>query len=166
MALDSAAFTDANIARVEVPRWINEVAVARGWTAPQLASALAAADRAWIAADEASYFGADVRTYWATLAAEVTSDPAFATYPGGASFIAGITGTVEAMDLQAEYASRQGLGGVLGGLGAAASDVGTAAADAGKQVAKTVLDPRFVWGVAAIVIAIAVIKVAPRSGRA
>lgn len=158
MPLDSAALTDADIARVEVPRWVGEVADARGWTPPQKLAALLATDRAWLAADEASYFGADVRTYWATLAAEVTSDPMYATLPGGDSFVRAITGSLETIDLQAEYASRQGLGGVLGGLGAAARDVGTAASDAGKAAGRTVSNPVWVWGVAAIVIGVAVIQ--------
>jgi len=155
MPLDSAALRDADTARVEVPRWVAEVADARGWTAPQRLAALLSTDRAWIAADEASYFGADLRTYWATLAAEVTADPMYATLPGGDAFVRTITGSLDTIDLEADYASRQGLGGVLGGLGAATRDVGTAAADAGKR---TVGNPVWVWGVAAIVIGVAVIQ--------
>jgi len=158
MPLDSAALTDVDTARVEVPRWVGEVADARGWTAPQKLGALLATDAAWIAADEASYFGADLRTYWATLAAEVTADPTYATLPGGDAFVRTITGSLETIDLQAEYASRQGLGGVLGGLGAAVGDVGKSAADAGKAAGRTVSNPVWVWGVAAIVIGVAVIQ--------
>jgi hypothetical protein len=155
MSLDSGAYRDADFAHVEVPRWINEVAGLRGWSSDALGAALAAEQRAYTAADEVSFIGADLRTYWAALAAEVTSDPAYLALPGGAAFVGTITGAVQTVDAEAEYASRQGLGGILGGLGAATRDVGTAAADAGKR---TVGNPVWVWGVAAIVIGVAVIQ--------
>lgn len=158
MPLDNAALMDVDVAIVEVPRWIAEVATARTWPQTALMQALEAAKNARLAADEASYFGSDLRTYWATLAATVSNDPLYPTLPGGDSFVRAITGSLETIDLQAEYASRQGLGGVLGGLGAAARDVGTAAADAGKAAGRTVTNPVWVWGIAAIVIGVAVIQ--------
>jgi len=162
MPLDAATWTDVEVARTEVPRWINEVADNRGWPDDARALALADAEAAYVAADAETYFGADLRTYWATLAARVTSSTIYPTLPGGVSFVNAIVGTLETYDLQAAQKAREGFLGVLGGLGAAAGAV----SDAGKDAARTVLDPRFVWGVAAIVIAVAVIKIAPRSGRA
>lgn len=63
MALDSASWRDVELARVEVPRWIGEVADARGWSADARAAALADAEAAYVAADAAAYVGADLRTY-------------------------------------------------------------------------------------------------------
>ena len=162
MALDSASWRDVELARVEVPRWIGEVADARGWSSDARAAALADAEAAYAAADAAAYVGADLRTYWSTLAARVTSSTTYASLPGGVGYVNTIVGALETLDAEEAQRARTGFLGVLGGLGAAASAVG----DAGKDAARTVLDPRFVWGVAAIVIAVAVIKIAPRSGRA
>mgnify|MGYP001301369466 CR=1 FL=1 len=162
MALDPSAWRDVELARVEVPRWIGEVADARGWSSDARATALADAEAAYAAADAAAYFGADLRTYWATLSASVTSSGTYATLPGGVAYVNTIVGALETLDAEEAQRARTGFLGVLGGIGAAAGAVGDAAGD----TAKKVLDPRFVWGVAAIVIAVAVIKVAPRSGRA
>lgn len=162
MPLDAAAWRDVELARVEVPRWIGEVADARGWSSDARATALADAEAAYAAADAAAYLGADLRTYWSTLAARVTSSNTYATLPGGVSYVNTIVGALETLDAEEAQRARTGFLGVLGGIGAAAGAVGDAAGD----TAKKVLDPRFVWGVAAIVIGIAVIKAAPRLGRA
>jgi len=162
VSLDASSWRDVELARVEVPRWIGEVADARGWSSNARAAAIADAEAAYAAADAASYVGADLRTYWATLASRVTSSPTYAVLPGGVAYVNTIVGALETLDAEEAQRARTGFLGVLGGIGAAAGAVGDAAGD----TARKALDPRFVWGVAAIVIAVAVIKIAPRSGRA
>jgi hypothetical protein len=154
VALNSGAWRDVELARVEVPRFAREVGAARGWTAEQIDRAVSDSDAAYAVADSSTYFGADLRTYWSDLAARVNAGP-YATWPGGEAYASVVFGALETLDAEeAQRARSSWTGALLGGLGAAGGALG----DAGKQTLDRVTDWRWIAGVAAIVIGVVVIQ--------
>lgn len=154
MPIDSNAWRDVEVARVEVPRFAREVGAARGWTAEQIDRAVSDADAAYAAADAAAYFGADLRTYWVDLASRVNAGP-YATWPGGEAYASVVFGALETLDAEEAYRARNSwTGAVLGGLGAAGGAVGAA----GKKTLDRVTDWRWIAGVAALVLGVVVIQ--------
>ena len=154
MPLDSRAWRDVEYARTEVPRFAREVGAAQGWTAEQIDKAVADSESAYVAADYASYTGADLFTYWYDLAGRVNAGP-YATWPGGEKYAAVVFGALETLSAEeAQRARSSWTGSILGGLGAAAGSVG----QAGKQTLERVTDWRWIAGAAAIVIGVVVIQ--------
>lgn len=161
MALDSRAWRDVTFAHQEVPRFIREVAAARSWTADQLQKALADEQTAWEAADAASYDvpfmdpRADLKVYWTRLAELAAGGPYRTWGESGVAYAQTVIGALETLDAEAAQAYRMTLiGSVAGGVAAAAGDV----AAAGKATVEKVTDPKWIWGVAAIVGLIALIQ--------
>jgi hypothetical protein len=155
--LDSASWRDVELARVEVPRWIGEVADARGWSSAARASALADADAAYAAADVAVYSGADLRTYWLTLAGSASRSTLYASQPGGVAYVNTVIGALETLDAEEAQRARQGFNDVIGGIKAAAQAVADALGDLG-DAAKKPFDLRWIWAVAVIAVSVAVIQ--------
>jgi hypothetical protein len=161
MALDSRAWRDVTFAHSEVPRFIREVAAARGWTPDQVTKALADEQTAWEAADAASYDvpfmdpRADLKVYWTRLAELASGGPYRTWGAGGVAYAQTIIGALETLDLEAAQAYRTSLlGSLQGGVAAAAGDV----AKAGKEAAERATNPWWIWGVAAVVLGVVVIQ--------
>jgi hypothetical protein len=157
MPIDSNAWRDVELARVEVPRWTNEVADARGWSAIARATALSDADAAYTAADASTYVGADLRTYWLTLAGSASRSTLIASQPGGVAYVNTVIGALETLDAEEAQRARQGFNDVLGGIKAAAAAIADALGDLG-DAAKKPFDIRWIWAVAVIAVSVAVIQ--------
>jgi len=161
MALDSRAWRDVTFAHSEVPRFIREVAAARGWTPDQVTKALADEQTAWEAADAASYDvplmapRADLKVYWNRLSQLAVDGPYKTWGEGGVAYAQTMIGALETLDLEAAQRYRTSLlGSIAGGLAAA----GSAVVDAGKEAVDKATNPWWIWGVAAIVLGVVVIQ--------
>lgn len=150
-------YRDADSARDEVSTWLRGVGAARGWSSTQTAAALALVTEAYEAADAAEWFGVDVQVFWEQLAQGVQR-PEFRGYPEWSK----VSDTVlqALVTVGSEEATRfdtSWYGGIIGGTAAAASDV----AKAGGEVVDKATDPRWIWGVAVALVALAVLVKMP-----
>jgi len=150
-------YRDAEAARTEVDAWLRNVAAARGWSSTQLSSALALSSEAYAAADDASWFGADVIVYWETLARGVQR-PEFRSFPEWPKVADTVRQALVTVGSEQQFAfDTSWYGSVVGGAAAAVADV----AEAGVAVVDKATNPRWVWGVAIGLVALAVLVKMP-----
>lgn len=157
----SDGYRDADAAKREVTKWTNAVADKRGWTSAQRATVLGLVDTAYETADDASWYGADVRTFWVTLAAGVQR-PELRSIPEWGKYADVVRGALETVDAEAAYRfDTSWYGGAIGGAKAAASAVADKAAEAGNvalDIGKQASNPWWVWGIAVAIVGVAVIQ--------
>lgn len=150
-------YRDADAARDEVSTWLRGVGAARGWSSTQTAAALALVTEAYEAADAAEWFGVDVRVFWATLGRGVQR-PEFRTFPEWSKVADTVRQALLTVDAEEAYRfDTSWYGGIIGGTAAAASDV----AKAGAEAVDKATDPRWIWGVAVALVALAVLVKMP-----
>lgn len=150
-------YRDAEAARTEVDGWFRGVAAKRGWTGAQLDAALRLSEEAYVASDDASWFGTDVKVYWETLA-RGAQRPEFRGYPEWANVAETIRQALVTVGSEEQYRfDTSWYGSVTGGTAAAVADV----AKAGGEVVDKATDPRWIWGVAVALVALAVLVKMP-----
>jgi len=153
-------YRDADAARTEVDSWLRGVASARKWSSSQLASALALSSEAYTASDDAAWFGTDVVVYWETLARGVQR-PEFRSIPEWSKVADTVRQALVTVGSEQQFQfDTSWYGGIVGGAAAAASSV----AEAGGNVIEKTTNPRWVWGVAVGLVALAVLVKMPRRG--
>lgn len=154
-------YRDADAARREVAKWTDAVASKRGWTSAQRDAVQGLVAAAYAEADDASWWGADVRTFWVTLAAGVQR-PEFRSIPAWDKYAGVVKDALDVVDAEAAYRfDTSWFGSVSGGAKAAASAVADKAGEVGGaalDVAKQASNPWWVWGVAVAVVGVAVIQ--------
>ena len=154
-------YRDADAARREVAKWTDAVASKRGWTSAQRDTVQGLVEAAYAAADDASWWGADVRTFWVTLGAGVQR-PELRSIPAWDKYANVVKDALGVVDAEAAYRfDTSWYGSVSGGAKAAASAVADKASevgDAALDVAKQASNPWWVWGVAVAVVGVAVIQ--------
>jgi len=157
----SDGYRDADAARREVTKWTNAVADKRGWTSAQRATVLGLVETAYASADDASWYGADVRTFWVTLGAGVQR-PELRTIPEWGKYADVVRQALDVVDAEAAFRfDTSWYGSVAGGAKAAASAVADKAAEAGNvalDIGKQASNPWWVWGIAVAVVGVAVIQ--------
>jgi hypothetical protein len=150
--------TSAEAAQVEVKAWFRGIAGKRGWSSTQLSAALALADEAYEAADDAEWFGASVRVFWEQMARGVQR-PEFRGYPEWSNIADTVRQMLVTVDSVEQYQfDTSWYGSIVGGAAAAATSV----AEAGGNVIEKTTNPRWVWGVAVGLVALAVLVKMPR----
>lgn len=151
-------YRDADVARDEVSSWLRSVGASRGWSSAQTSAALALVTEAYEAADAAEWFGVDVRVFWATLGRGVQR-PEFRSFPEWSKVADTVRQALLAVDAEEAYRfDTSWYGGIIGGTAAAVSDV----AKAGGEVVDKATNPKWVWGVAVALVALAVLVKMPR----
>lgn len=151
-------YRDAEAARTEVDAWFRGIADKRGWSSAQLAAALALSADAYASADAASWFGTDVTAYWESLARGVQR-PEFRSYPEWQNVADTVRQALVTVGSEQAYQfDTSWYGSIAGGTAAAVADV----AKAGGEVVDKATNPRWVWGVAVALVALAVLTKMPR----
>lgn len=150
-------YRDADAARDEVSAWLRGVAAKRGWTSAQTSAALQLVTDAYSEADASEWFGVDVQVFWESLARGVQR-PEFRGYPEWSNVADTVRQALVTVGSEQAYQfDSSWYGGVIGGTAAAVADV----AKAGGEVVDKTTNPRWVWGVAVALVALAVLVKMP-----
>lgn len=164
----SDGLRDADAARRETLKFAENVAAAHGWTPGDLEMARADIEAAYkIADDEGSGpfgYGVNVRTFWVELGKKVT-DGRYRTLKNGEKYANGIVTALRAVDGEAYARYMQSwrsffpeyVAPTVQEAAEKAAEAGNVVLDVGKQAS----NPWWIWGVAAIVLGVAAIKLVP-----
>lgn len=161
-----AYYDDADASRAELLRVLDAMVSGGRITTADRELARRDIEAAYVEADDASYFGTDARTFWSSLAGRVDAHRAsYAAFGGGkrttgqrspgeayaATVLSGLTAFDSAR--ATEYASswRAMWSDVVV---QSAQDYATAA----QEVGKAATNPWYLWGMAALVLGIVVLK--------
>lgn len=164
----SDGLRDADAARRETLQFAENVSRNKGWTPAQLDQAKADIEAAYkIADDEGSGpfgYGVNVRTFWVELGKLVT-DGRYRDLPNGEKYANAIVTALKAVDSESytrymnswrsffpEYVAP-----TVAEAAEKAAEAGNVVLDVGKQAS----NPWWIWGVAAIVLGVAAIKLVP-----
>lgn len=163
-----AYYDDADTSRAELVRVLDGMVSAGRITAADRDFARADIDAAYEAADEASYFGKDARTFWTSLAGRVNANrAAYAAWNGGKptreggrtpgyAYTTTILSGLTAFDSAAATAYASSWRALWQDVVVeSASDYAKVAETVGKQA----VNPWYVWGVAVIVLGVVYMKV-------
>jgi hypothetical protein len=164
----SDGLRDGDAARRETLQFAANVAKNKAWTPDQFAMANADIEKAYQLADEEGSgpfgYGVSVRTFWLELGKLVT-DGRYRDLPNGEKYANAIVTALKAVDSESytrymnswksffpEYVAP-----TVAEAAQKAAEAGNVALDLGKQAS----NPWWIWGVAAIVLGVAAIKLVP-----
>jgi hypothetical protein len=146
--LTQAGYNDATIGRSEVLDYIGIFATARGWTAAQRAAALADVEAAFVEADAASWFGADVTTFWASVRDRAAAN--WSAFPYADKLLPVLGSAVATEQAERAREDEQSAATILGGtIEASAADARAAGAAA--------IDPKVLAGAAVVLVLVLVL---------
>jgi len=164
----SDGLRDADAARRETLKFAETVAGNKGWTPDQLAMAKADIEKAYQLADEEGSgpfgYGVSVRTFWVELGKAVT-DGRYRNLGNGEKYAETVVSALRAVDSESYTRYMQSwrsffpeyVAPTVAEAAQKAAEAGNVALDLGKQAS----NPWWIWGVAAIVLGVAAIKLVP-----
>jgi hypothetical protein len=164
----SDGLRDADAARRETLKFAETVAGNKGWTPDQLAMAKADIEKAYQLADEEGSgpfgYGVSVRTFWVELGKLVT-DGRYRNLGNGEKYAETVVSALRAVDSESYTRYMQSwrsffpeyVAPTVAEAAQKAAEAGNVALDLGKQAS----NPWWIWGVAAIVLGVAAIKLVP-----
>lgn len=154
----SDGYRNLDAARDEVSAWLRSLGSKRGWSSSQTSAALQLVTDAYAEGDAAGWFeSTEVLAFWESLARGVQR-PEFRGYPEWQNVADTVRQALVTVGSEQAYQfDTSWYGGVIGGTAAAVADV----AKAGGEVVDKTTNPRWVWGVAVALVALAVLVKMP-----
>lgn len=164
----SDGLRDGDAARREALKFAEAVGKGHGWTPAQLEMARSDIEAAYKVADEEGSgpfgYGVSVRTFWVELGKRVT-DGRYRDLGNGEKYASTVVSALQAVDGEAYTRYMQSwrsffpeyVAPTVAEAAQKAAEAGNVALDLGKQAS----NPWWIWGVAAIVLGVAAIKLVP-----
>ena len=164
----SDGLRDADAARRETLKFAATMAATHGWPAASLEMAKADIESAYVIADEEGSgpfgYGVNVRTFWVELGKKVT-DGRYRPLKNGEKYASTVVTALQAVDSESYARYMQSwrsffpeyVAPTVAEAAQKVADAGNVALDLGKHAS----NPWWIWGVAAIVLGVAAIKLVP-----